>query len=676
MNLLPKATKEFASKEYWDKFFQKRKDSFEWYGSYEEIKTILLQYLKPNDYFLVIGCGNSTLSVDLFDDGYENNTSIDISQVVIDKMISKYKSKGIRSKLQFECMDMMQMRFANESFNIVLDKGTLDAICSDSNIDIDKCFTEISRVLKYFGRYICVSLLQEHVLNKLLSWFTVNQNWICRIEMIQSKSNETNVVVDTVNFPVFIVTCLKMKAKLAETYVEMDLNGDRKFKKIHNISEVASIIKSYQRMEFLKYMVRNSKMDDENFNIELFDDSNNNDDCRYKFYFVQRSNIVKSNNMIRCSIFIVPQGREHEWMFSTGKGRLELLKQCRCDRLAVVFLSRKHRYENMEKIQNELGNRLQGFFPPTSEKILFLSIGDGDIGERNVIWNGYSEFNGQMFVEDVCIDGIMYRRLVFANNHNIIQSEARLKKCKQGTFRCDQNFLSCDHHQYIAAGLAIINRPFKNVYNLLMIGLGGGCFIAFLANNLRPSDDIVLRITVIEIDPLLEEVAKKYFDFQQKTKRNIEINIIIDDGLHYLRSKSQDSQNMEKFDFIIFDVDSKNIELGVSCPPPEFVENECLNQVQTLLNDDGFFILNLVARNEDLKQIIYERLKNLFQYRFRCKLDKDVNEIIFVTNNEKLEWLRNDWNSNSRYDYIRKCCFHIDLLAETYRQMCSKLSFC
>ncbi|OTF77963.1 Nup188-like protein [Euroglyphus maynei] len=652
-------------------FFHKRKDSFEWYGNYEEIKTILLQYLKPSDNFLVIGCGNSTLSVDLFDDGYENNTSIDISEIVINKMISKYKSNGIREKLQFECMDIMQMRYANESFNIVLDKGTLDAICSD-NVDIDKIFTQISRVLKYFGRYICVSLLQEHVLEKLLSWFTANQNWICRIEMIRRQPNETSNV-DVVNFPVFIVTCLKMKTKLPETYVEMGMSGDRKFRKIHDMSEAATIIKSYQRMEFLKYMVRNGKIDDEDFNIELFDDSNNND-CRYRFYFVQKCNIIKSTNLVRCSIFIVPQGREHEWLFSTGKGRMELLSQCRCDRLAVVFLSRKHHYENMENIKNELANQLQGFFPHSSEKILFLSIGDGDIGERNIVWEGESEFNGQMFVEDVCIDRTMYRRLVFAHNHNIIQSEARLKKqSKQGTFRCDQNFLSCDHHQYIGAGLAIINRPFKSVYNLLMIGLGGGCFISFLANNLKPSDDIILRVTVVEIDPLLEQVAKEYFDFAQKTASKIPINVIIDDGLHYLRSKSQEN---EKFDFIIFDVDSKNMELGISCPPPEFVEYECLNQVQSLLTDDGFFILNLVARNEDLKQNIYERLRNLFHHRFRCKVNKDVNEVVFATNVERLEWLRNDWNSNSRYDYIRKSRFHIDLLAETYRQMCSKLSFC
>ena len=684
MNLLPKSAKEFATKEYWDKFFQKRKDSFEWYGNYDEIKPLLLQYLKPNDHFLIIGCGNSTLSVDLFDDGYENNTSIDISEIVINKMISKYKSNGIRERLKFECMDMMQMKYSNESFNIVIDKGTLDAVCSDADIDIDKMFSEISRVLKYFGRYVCISLLQEHVLERFLHWFiNENPNWICRIHRCQQimRQQQQQQDLDFVNFPVFIVTCLKMKTKLPEPYCELDMNGERKFKKIHNpIGEMPTIIRSLQRMELLKYMIRNGKIDDDNFNIELFDESSNSNDCRYKFYFVQKSIIVRSNNNnIRCSVFIVPQGREHEWMFATGKGRIELLKQCRCDRLIVVFLSRKHHYENMESIKNDLGNKLQEFFPLSSsseKKIAFLSIGE-DIGERTVVWEGNSEFNGQMFVEDVCIDSQMYRRLVFASNHNIIQSEARLMKSKKqgpsSIYRCQQDFLSCDHHQYIAAGLAIINRPFKNQYNLLMIGLGGGCFISFLANNLKSYDDIILHVTVVEIDPLLEQVARKYFDFDRKTRKNVQINIVIDDGLQYLRTKSQEN---EKFDFIIFDVDSKNLELGVSCPPTEFVENECLNQVQSLLGDEGIFILNLVARNEDLKQEIYERLKCLFNHRFRWKVDEDVNEILFATNIEQLEWLRKDWNSNSRYDYIRKSCFHIDLLAETYRKMCLKLMFC
>lgn len=32
--ILPKSTKEFSSKDYWDQFFTKREKNFEWYGSF------------------------------------------------------------------------------------------------------------------------------------------------------------------------------------------------------------------------------------------------------------------------------------------------------------------------------------------------------------------------------------------------------------------------------------------------------------------------------------------------------------------------------------------------------------------------------------------------------------------------------------------------------------------
>lgn len=67
------------------------------------------------------------------------------------------------------------MTFENEQFHVILDKGTLDAIMSDSSSETEEktelMFNELQRVLKYGGRYICISLLQEHIIRKMLSWF-------------------------------------------------------------------------------------------------------------------------------------------------------------------------------------------------------------------------------------------------------------------------------------------------------------------------------------------------------------------------------------------------------------------------------------------------------------------------------------------------------------------------
>ena len=71
MNLLPKTSHEFAQKEYWNNFFKKRgKKAFEWYGEYPELCGQLHKYAKSKDNILVVGCGNSKLSSDLYDVGY------------------------------------------------------------------------------------------------------------------------------------------------------------------------------------------------------------------------------------------------------------------------------------------------------------------------------------------------------------------------------------------------------------------------------------------------------------------------------------------------------------------------------------------------------------------------------------------------------------------------------
>jgi ubiquinone/menaquinone biosynthesis C-methylase UbiE len=56
-------------------------------------------------------------------------------------------------------MDVRCMAFDDESFDVVVDKGCLDAIlCSEgSHPSMLAMFREINRVLKRDGVYICVS---------------------------------------------------------------------------------------------------------------------------------------------------------------------------------------------------------------------------------------------------------------------------------------------------------------------------------------------------------------------------------------------------------------------------------------------------------------------------------------------------------------------------------------
>lgn len=89
------------------------------------------------------------------------------------------------------------------------------------------------------------------------------------------------------------------------------------------------------------------------------------------------------------------------------------------------------------------------------------------------------------------------------------------------------------------------------------------------------------------------------------------------------------------FDAILFDVDSKDLKMGMSCPPPAFMTSDVLANVKTLIGNQGLFILNLVCRDEHLRDQTLIGLKSSFPTLCSYKLDEDVNEIIYCTNSEK-----------------------------------------
>lgn len=75
----------YGDPKYWDRrYAQSAGQMFDWLESYESLKPLISQYMRPEDKILIIGCGNSPLSEDLYDDGYHNQLNIDISQIVID----------------------------------------------------------------------------------------------------------------------------------------------------------------------------------------------------------------------------------------------------------------------------------------------------------------------------------------------------------------------------------------------------------------------------------------------------------------------------------------------------------------------------------------------------------------------------------------------------------------
>lgn len=133
----------------------------------------------------------------------------------------------------------------------------------------------------------------------------------------------------------------------------------------------------------------------------------------------------------------------------------------------------------------------------------------------------------------------------------------------------------------------------------------------------------------IEIDKVMLEIAQKYFEL----KVNDRLEVVIDDGLRYIK-ECRTKNAGKQFDAVLFDVDSKDLSVGMSCPPAEFIEHEVLNNIKELIGPDGLFILNLVCRNDALRTEVISDLKKIFPAVCNHKLNEYLNEVIYCSNNE------------------------------------------
>ncbi|XP_062613580.1 eEF1A lysine and N-terminal methyltransferase-like [Saccostrea cucullata] len=303
MNLLPQNYKDFHSAEYWENFFKKRgTKAFEWYGEYPELCGVLHKYVKISDKILVSGCGNSVLSENLYDVGHHDITNIDISDVVVRQMIDRNKAQ--RPDMKYIKMDALNMDFEDSSFSVVLDKGTLDALMVDDSDavtkDIDKMFSEIGRVLKLGGRYICISLMQDHILNKTLQYFP-EVGWPVRIHKIETENSENTDKDFTL--PVFAVVFTKFK-KMSNMKPILEISSSEdKISRYNSVDEMKTLIKEVQYYAMIRQKLSKRNLYGEQVSLTLFTSSSS--EPRYTLHIVD----VPETGLRKFAIFIVPQGR-------------------------------------------------------------------------------------------------------------------------------------------------------------------------------------------------------------------------------------------------------------------------------------------------------------------------------------------------------------------------------
>lgn len=159
------------------------------------------------------------------------------------------KNKRVRPDLKYLQADASDMnQFADGSFSVIIDKGTLDAIYVDEsdavNEFVQKYWSEMDRVLRIGGRYMVISLLQKHIIEGLLKRFALN-NWMFRVvRCFEAEEKTAENSSDKTALPVFMVIATKFQ-KLPSQVLEVCMASD----KMLRISSIEEVIKSVQSVQ-------------------------------------------------------------------------------------------------------------------------------------------------------------------------------------------------------------------------------------------------------------------------------------------------------------------------------------------------------------------------------------------------------------------------------------------
>lgn len=177
---------------WWDDEYKKCKkgDNYEWFSSDDRLMETIYRFLENRDMKIInIGCGISCIQNLIFDRGFHDITNIDISPTCINIM-----KEADKRGMKWEVADILKpFPYEPETFDLAIDKGTLDAIIVDKADqweieddvykDSDFYFENVYRVLKKGGRFIQITFGQPHFRKRLFE--RPNLDWKVIVHTIQ-----------------------------------------------------------------------------------------------------------------------------------------------------------------------------------------------------------------------------------------------------------------------------------------------------------------------------------------------------------------------------------------------------------------------------------------------------------------------------------------------------------
>ncbi|KAL4576764.1 hypothetical protein LXL04_012863 [Taraxacum kok-saghyz] len=378
---------------------------------------------------------------------------------------------------------------------------------------------------------------------------------------------------------------------------------------------------------------------------------------------------------------VVPRNRETDWTFCTESGHKQLLfKLGTVSRLILIgnippaqgpsiYKRRTIDPVKQELLENELIPLLLPLHPKSSPisddgspKTLFL-MDDDDVAYRVTVSKFLGPVVGEFLVEDIELVGYddrnkqLRRRLRFKRMPQVVQSQAlllpiigydeattqtdleSLRKIEDATFEPDTEILV---HHYLIPMVSGLSVAASNINMLvspraLCLGVGGGVLLTFLDTH------FAFEVTGLEADPVVLDVATKYFGFNKTGSMRLVIGDAIEMIQNFPPYKSSayrhefaDTTNYPpaKFDIIFVDLDSSDARLGFCSPPREFVKKPVIEGLRSLLDDCGVVIINVFHLDEELYGTLVKELKENFHKVYKVNVENEDYFVVVATVSE------------------------------------------
>ncbi|KAA0153429.1 hypothetical protein FNF29_03246 [Cafeteria roenbergensis] len=444
--LLPSSQESFRKKAYWDDFFARRgTKAFEWYGAWEDIRDAMLAAIPSGRPVLVTGCGNSTLSEELFGAGLTDIVSMDYSEGVIESMRRKTAD---RPEMKWEVGDARATGLDAGSVGSVVDKGTLDAVLpeplADAAADAAALLSEGGRVLEAGGVYVCVSLLQSQVLQCLAATFA-GRAWEVTVAPFQPREQSMlcpfivvvrKAAADAATTPAPDVVAAVLAGAAGAPAAAPTSPGSSSAASGPEASAPSIVLENWRFLDSAvpapapvasatqageavassgalqvlvhaagvrhrtKQLLQTTKAG-QALSMDLFDSrpeaaaEATRSSARFTLFAVDAS------EQRTCCALVVPRGREAEWTFGTDEGRASLAAQTGMGRLLVVRCNRGHSFGDEAAVRAEVEGAVAAAAPADlAGPIAWMGVASEDDVVLTVA-EVTSPLSGAMTIEDV-----------------------------------------------------------------------------------------------------------------------------------------------------------------------------------------------------------------------------------------------------------------------------------